>query len=374
MKITCPRDGFLTACQQVSAAVAARTTKPILSNVKAIAADDGLTLVAFDTEVGIRYELRGIQVKKAGEAILAVNQLTQILRESHDTDVSIDAGDDGAKVLIGTGRFEMPGYPVNEFPDLPAFDDGGRYHEITAGDLRRMIRRTSFAADKKDSTRFALSGVLWEAEGKLARLVATDSKRLAVCEGNATLHGPEETTKGSHLVPAKTMTLLDRNLTDDGELVRVALRANEAMFQTERAMIYSRLVEGRYPPYRDIISQTRKQANRKITLPVESFLSRVRQAAIMTDDESKRVDLTFAPGKITMKARGAETGSSEVVMTLPEYDGEEVSIAFDPQYVIEFLRALEGEPSVLLEMSNGDKPALFQCGDTYRYLVMPLAG
>jgi DNA polymerase III subunit beta len=374
MKITCARESLLTACQQVAAAVAARTTKPILSNVKAVAADDGLTLVAYDTEVGIRYELRGIQVSKAGEAILAVAQLTSILRETSDADVTIEATDDGAKVKIGTSRFEMPGYPVNEFPDLPAFDDGGRYHEVNAGDLRKMIRRTSFAADKKDSTRFALSGVLWEAEGKTGRLVATDSKRLAVCEGNATLHGPAETTKGSHLVPAKTMTLLERNLIDDGELVRVALRPNEAMFQTERAMIYTRLVEGRYPPYRDILSQTRKQANVKITLPVESFLARVRQAAIMTDDESKRVDLTFEAGKVTMKARGAETGSSEVVMTLPEYDGEAVSIAFDPQYVIEFLRAIDGEPSVLLEMSDGAKPALFQCGDSYKYLVMPLAG
>ena len=375
MKITCARESLLTACQQVSAAVAARTTKPILSNVKAVAADDGLTLIAQDMEVGIRYELRGIQVSKAGEAILAVAQLIQILRESSaDTDVTIEANDDGAKVKIGTSRFEMPGYPVAEFPDLPVFDDGGRYHEVTAGELRKMIRRTSFAADKKDSTRFALSGVLWEAEGKIGRLVATDSKRLAVCEGNATLHGPAEATKGSHLVPAKTMTLLDRNLTDDGELVRIALRPNEAMFQTERAMIYSRLVEGRYPPYRDILAQTRKQSNVKINLPVESFLSRVRQAAIMTDDESKRVDLTFEAGKVTMKARGADTGSSEVVMTLPEYDGPEVSIAFDPQYVIEFLRAIDGEPTVVLEMSDGSKPALFQCGDTYKYLVMPLAG
>jgi DNA polymerase III subunit beta len=374
MKITCARDSLLTACHQVSAAVAARTTKPILSNVKAIATDDSLTLIAQDMEVGIRYELRGIQVSKAGDAILAISQLTSILRESQDTEVTIDANDDGAKVRIGTSKFDMSGYPVNEFPDLPAFDDGGRYHEITAGDLRKMIRRTSFAADKKDSTRFALSGVLWEAEGKLARLVATDSKRLAVCEGPATLHGPAEATKGSHLVPAKTMTLLERNLTDDGELVRVALRANEAMFQTERAMIYTRLVEGRYPPYRDIISQTRKQANVKIALPVESFLSRVRQAAIMTDDESKRVDLSFEAGKVTMKARGAETGSSEVVMMLPEFDGAPVTIAFDPQYVVEFLRAIDGEPTVILELSDGSKPALFQCGDTYKYLVMPLAG
>jgi DNA polymerase-3 subunit beta len=374
MKVTCQRDGLLTACQLVSAAVAARTTKPVLSNVKATADGDSLLLVATDTEVGIRYELRGIEVTRAGSAILSIAQLTQILRESTDADISLDATDDGTKVKAGTSRFEMPSYPVEEFPDLPAFDDGGRYHEITAGVLRTMIRRTAFAADKKDSTRFALSGVLWEAEGKLARLVATDSKRLAVCEGPATLYGPPEATKGSHLVPAKTMALLERNLTDDGELVNVALRPNEALFKTERAMIYTRLVEGRYPPYRDIIGQTRKTASVKVPLPVDAFLSRVRQAAIMTDDESKRVDMTFEPGKVTMQARGADTGSSEVELPLPEYDGPEVQIAFDPQYVTEFLRALEGEPTVTLEMSDGGKPALFQCGDTYRYLVMPLAG
>jgi DNA polymerase-3 subunit beta len=93
----------------------------------------------------------------------------------------------------------------------------------------------------------------------------------------------------------------------------------------------------------------------------------------MTDDESKRVDMTFAPGLVTMQARGAETGSSEVEMPLPEYDGPEVKIAFDPQYLVEYLRVADNEPTVLLEMSDGTKPALFHCGDSYVYLVMPLA-
>lgn len=376
MKVTCQRDGLLTACQLVAAAVPPRTTQPVLGNVKATAHDDALTLVARDAEtVGIRYELRGINVGRGGSAILPINQLTQILRESSDDEIHLDAGDSGTKVKVGTSRFEMPGYPVDEFPDIPAFDDGGRYHEITAGVLRTMIRRTSFAVDKKESTaRFALSGVLWEADNKVARLVATDSKRLAVCEGPATLYGPPEATKGSHLVPFKTMALLERNLTDDGELVRVGLRPNEALFQTERAMIYTRLVEGRFPPYRDIIGQTRKSAAVKVALPVEGFLGRVRQAAIMTDDESKRVEMNFETGKVTMQARGAETGSSVVELPLPEYDGPAVEIAFDPQYVTEFLRALEGEPTVELDMSDGGKPALFRCGDSYQYLVMPLTG
>ena len=93
----------------------------------------------------------------------------------------------------------------------------------------------------------------------------------------------------------------------------------------------------------------------------------------MTDEESKRVDMVFTPGKVTMQARGAGTGSSEVEMSLPDYDGPEVKIAFDPDYLVEFLRALEGESTVTLEMADGSKPALFKCGDGYVYLVMPLA-
>jgi DNA polymerase-3 subunit beta len=375
MKLTCQRDALLTACQLVSAAVPARTTKEILSSVKAVAQDDALTLIAFDTEVGIRYELRGNLVSRAGSAILPINQLSQILKESGDEEISLDATPEGTRVKAGTSRFELPTRPVDEFPDIPAFDDGGRYHEITAGILRTMIKRTAFAADKKDSGgRFALKGVLWEAEGKVARLVATDTKRLALCEGPASVYGPADSVKSTHLVPPKAITLLERNLTDDGELVRIGLRANDALFQTERAMIYTTLVHGKYPPYRDIIGQTRKGAAVQIPLPVEGFLGRLRQAAIVTDDESKRVEMTFAPGKVGMQARGAETGSSEVELPLPEYDGPKVEIAFDPSYLIEFLRALEGEPTVTLEMTDGTKPALFKCGDGYVYLVMPLAG
>ena len=159
-------------------AVAARTTKPILSNIKAVAQDDALTLMASDLEVGIRYELRGIDVGRAGAAILPIVRLVQILRESADADVTTrrrrerDAGPH-----LGPGGSRCPAAPGDEFPDIPTFDDGGRYHELTAGVLRTMIRRTAFAADRKEgSARCALTGVLWEAEGKKARLVATDTQ------------------------------------------------------------------------------------------------------------------------------------------------------------------------------------------------------
>lgn len=376
MKVTCQRDSLQMACQLVSAAVPTHTTIPALKNIKATAHDDALLLVAYDPTqgVGIRYELRGVNVARAGACILPKDQLIQILRESTEPDISIDTGKDAIIAKAG-GRFEMLRLDVDEFPDIPTFDDGGRYHEVTAGALRTMIKRTEFAADKKDTTaKFALQGVLWEADDKRVKLVATDTKRLALCEGPATIYGPPDTVKAVHLVPLKTINLLERNLVDDKELVRVGLRTNDALFQTERAMIYTSLVQGKFPPYRDIIARTRKEATQKIPLPVEAFFARVRQAAIMTDDESQRVDMTFEPGKVTMQARGAKTGSSEVSLELPDYNGPATEIAFDPQYLIEFLRSLDGEPTVVLEMSTGTRAALFKCGEEYSYLVMPLTG
>jgi DNA polymerase-3 subunit beta len=364
------------ACQLVSAAVPAHTTIPALKNIKATALDDALLLVAYDPTqgVGIRYELRGVTVARAGSCILPKDQLIQILRESGDPDISLDAGKDSIVAKAG-GRYEMLSLDVDEFPDIPAFDDGGRYHEVLASTLRAVIRRTAFAADKKDTTaRFALTGVLWEAEGKTTRLVATDTKRLAVCEGPATVYGPADPVKAVHLVPLKAVGLLERNLLDDTELVRVGLRTNDALFQTAQAMIYTSLVQGKFPPYRDIIARTRKEATQKIALPVDAFLARVRQAAIMTDEDSKRVDMVFEPGLVTMRARGSNTGSSEVSLDLPEYDGPKTEIAFDPSFLIEFLRAVESEPTVTLEMSAGNRAALFQCGDEFSYLVMPLTG
>jgi DNA polymerase-3 subunit beta len=370
MKLTIQRDSLLSACQLVGSAVAARTTKPILAHMKAVAKDDALVLMGTDTEVGIRYELRGVGVKRAGAAILPPGRLIAILRESADPEVAIEGTDAHTVVKTSTGKFELPAHPADEFPDIPELDAGGYYHEIAAGVLKTMIRRTAFAADKKEGTRWAVTGVLWEAEKDKARLVATDTKRLAMVEGPAVVHGTPE-GKTPPLIPTKAITLLDRNLGDDAEPIQIALRPNGAMFQTGRWLIHTKLVEGKFPPYKDIIP---KKAMVKVRLDPAAFASRVRQAAIMTDDESKRVDFDFQSGKVTLQARGAETGSSEVELALDGFDGPAVEIAFDPQYLLEMFRAVEGEPSVTLEMTDGQKPAVFRVGDNYLYLVMPMGG
>jgi DNA polymerase III subunit beta len=367
MKLYCEREALLGDCQLASAAATTRDIKPILRNLKAIADGDKCVLMATDLELGIRLQVRSPQVQEPGEAILPANKLTSILRESTDDYLTIEA--DGQKCVV-TGahnEFEMPGEDPAEFPDIPVFSEK-KHHELTAGTLRTMIRRTVFAA-ARESTRYAMTGVVWELEGSQCRLVATDSKRLALTTGPAKEVGGHDTKGGSHIVPTKAMALLERNLHDDDEIVRVSLRPNEVLFQTEKATIYSRLVEGRFPPYKEILP---KKANARINLKVPEFLTAVRQAAIMTDEESKRVNFHFASGKLTLAAQGAASGRSKVEMDL-EYDGTPIDIAFDPQYLVEMLKVLEADAALSLDLIDGSKPALFKSGAEYQYLVMPLS-
>jgi DNA polymerase-3 subunit beta len=368
MKIVCHREGLLAAIQLASAAVATRDVKPVLRNIKAIVEDDRCILMATDLEIGIRLEVRGIKVDEPGEALLPTGRFNNILRESTDEEMTIEAGADKCVVRGTTNEFDMPGEDPSAFPDVPAFAEE-KFHEIAGGVLREMIKRTQFAAATEGQVRFgATTGILVEMEDEKASLVATDGRRLAMMTGPAKAHGGHTTQGQMPVVPVKAMSLLERNLAAADETIRVSLRPNEVLMKTERAMIYSRLVEGRFPNYKQVIPT--KHAHR-VPLTVGPFLAAVRQAAIMTDDESKRVRFQFAKKKLTLRAQGAETGQSRVELPV-EYDGKGLEISFDPKFVVEMLRVLEPDAPITLEMSEGDKPAVIRHEPNYLYVIVPL--
>ena len=368
MKIICPREALLSACQLASAAVAARDVKPVLKNLKAVVTEDRCTLMATDLELGIRLEVRGLKVEEPGEALLPTAKLISILRESNDEEMTIEADPDKCVIEGATTHYEMPGEDPAAFPDVPAFAEE-KYHEVTAGLLRDMIKRTNFAAAAEAQARFgATTGILWELDDHRITLVATDGRRLALTHGLATAHGGHGTAGTTPVVPAKAMALLERNLTEPDETIKISLRPNEVLMKTERAMIYSRLVEGRFPNYKQVIPA---KHSARVPLMVGPFMSAVRQAAIMTDDESKRVVFTFDKHKLTMRAKGAESGQSRVEMPI-DYEGKKIDISFDPKYLVEMLRVLEPDVPLTLDLEDGAKPAVFRHEPNYLYVVVPL--
>ncbi len=368
MKATYDREGLHLAFQLVSAVVPTRSPKPVLHNVKMIVTAEHTTLMATDLDTGgIRLEVRGVNVEEPGEALLPMNRFTSILREATDKELRVEAGLDHCMVRGEHSEFELPGEDPVQYPDVPTFD-ATNYHQVQAGVLKEMISRTIFAA-AQEGTRYALNGVLWEFEPEKARIVATDSRRLAVTQGPATMQGKHGTGPGqAAVVPTKSMALLERNLADPDEQILVSIRTNEALFRTSRAVIYSRLVEGRYPPYREVFP---KKTTAKVPLQVGLFLSAVRQAAILTDEESKGVDFSFAKGKLTLKARVAEKGRAKVELAV-DFEGKPMEITFQPKFLVDMLRVLEPDSAVTLELVDGNSAALFKAGDDYSYIVMPI--
>ena len=368
MKIVCHREGLLNGCQLASAAVPARDVKPILKNLKAVVQDDRCTLMATDLELGIRLEVRGIKVEVAGEALFPTSRMVSILRESNEEELTIEADAEKCTVTGKSMEFEMASEDPAAFPDIPSFNEK-KYHEIAAGELREMIRRTVFAAAAAEHSRYsATTGILCEFEESQIALVATDGRRLALAQGQAQAHGDHSTKGMMPVVPAKAFNLLERNLGEPDEKVLISLRPNEVLMKTDRAMIYSRLVEGRFPNHRQVLP-TKHVA--RIPLTVGPFLTSVRQAAIMTDEESKRVTFHFAKKKLTMEAKGLETGRSKVEHAI-DFDGKNINISFDPKFITDMLKVLEPDTLLAFELTDANSPAVFRYEPHYLYVVVPL--
>ena len=353
----------MTACQLVNTVIPARSPMPVYQGIKVIA-DDRMTLLATDLDVGIRHQLEGVRIEEPGVAVWPAARIIAILRESSCESVRIDSDARQTHVAANGSDYELPAEDPATFADFCEAEEDRPHWAVAAGGLSRMLARTAFAA-AKDEGKYAMRGILTQLEGNLLTLAATDGKRLAVGSMPAVSH---DAATVSGIISPKAVQLIGKAMTEPGEPVSIDLRTNDLVVSVGKSLIYSRLVEGTYPPYRTVIP---KKHNSRITLDRESFLSAVRQAAVMTDEESKRINFAFQPGKVELSAQGSTTGKSKVVHRLEGYDGPAISISFDPAYLTEFLRAV-GEESVALELVDGQKSAVFRCGGDYLYLVVPL--
>lgn len=368
MKVTCDRESLLAAFQTAAAVVPSRSPKPILQNIKLEVSDAGAILLATDLEIGIRLQVPGIQVQTAGSAILPLGRFNSILRESSDATLQIES--DGKATLVRGERseFKLPAENPQEFPAVADFNEKS-YHELSARALRELIKRTIFATDN-ESSRYALGGVLLEMAADKITGVGTDGRRLAKMEVPSQSIGGHQSGDSMTIVPSKAMQLLERALTDADAEVQVAARANEILVRSPRATIYSRLVEGRFPKWRDVFPQ--RTGTLKIDLTVGPFYSAVRQAAIVTSEESRGVDFNFEGGMLVLSGRAAEVGQSRVELPIA-YDGPSVSISLDPRYVNDFLRVLDPEKVVSIEIKDAESAAVCSTDDGYGYVIMPLA-
>lgn len=368
MKIVCLREKLLHAFAPVASVAPARSPKPILQNVKLEVRSDGATLMATDLEVGIRHEVEVAEVEVEGAAILPVARFSSILRESSDESFRIESDGQTTTVKGARSQFKLSGANPNEYPPVGGFDETS-YYEVPSRLMRELVRRTLFATDS-ESSRYALGGIKFECDGQTLTTIGTDGRRLATMSGPVASHGDPTPLGEATIVPAKSMQLVERNLTDDESTVQIALRQNEMLFRTPQVTLYSRLLEGRYPRWRDVFPQ--RTNSLKLDLPVGTFLSAVRQAAIVTSDESRGVNFTFGEGTLVLSGQVAEVGQSHVELPIG-YDGEAISITLDPRYMQDFLRVLDADSTITLDLQDSDSAAVCTTEDGFGYVIMPLS-
>ena len=365
MKLTCPRKSLSEAFTVVSMVVPSRTPKEILKNVKLVVEPGKATLMATDLEISLSYQVMEVSTDSSGEVLIPTSRMMSILREVTSEEIEIDANDDKLTIRCGTSEFRLPQQDALDFPELSFVEEGSGYM-ISAKDFSAAIKKSLFATDA-ESTRYALGGVHLDFEGEKITFAATDSRRLATC--HIPSQPAENAESTSMVVPRKAMQLIERSLPGDDSSVELIASSQEVVIKAETWSLTSRLLEGRFPNYRDVLPQ---ESSRSIELIAKPLLNVVRQSQIVTNDESRGVDFVFSSGTLILKSQAADVGESKIELPIG-YDGDEVAILFDPRYVEDFLKVLESEANVTLKLNDSEDPALFQAGEDYQYVVMPLA-
>ena len=362
MKLKCERAALYEAVQFAGALASTKMAKPILQNVKLVADKKRLEVMATDLEVAVRIVMDNVEIQKPGSVAVSAGRLLGILRESPDEQMDIRVEDHKCYIEGADSRFEMPGDDPADFPAIPELSKTSQA-ELTRADFIEMVDKTIFAA-ATESTRYALNGVCFVFGANHIELVATDGRRLALIKGKAKGVSAD---MGSIIVPPKALNHVRRALTEEDEVVGLKVDDNKVIFQTARALVSSVLVEGHFPPYKEVIP---KDSDKKVVLKREAFLNAIRRAALLTTEEARTVRLDFKKDLLVLTSEAPEAGRAEVKLGI-EYSAADLSIAFNPQFLTDALRVMSAE-TITMEMKDSSRPAVMREDSDYQYVVMPI--
>jgi DNA polymerase-3 subunit beta len=366
MKVKFNRAALSEALALVTTVVPARTTKPILQGLKIDAGEKGVLISATDFEIGITCSISQAQVEEKGEAVVPAERVAAIVRESVDEVLEFQAAEGTCHLRGADSHFTIYGYPPDQYPAVPGLD-GQAQIKVNLAKLQEAVEHCLFAT-AKENTRYALSGILWEAIGKKLTLVGTDGRRLAKYKLTLADEADKKLETEKIIVPAKTMALLERIGAGEKDEAVVRFVNNRIIIACGSIVISSTLIEGNFPKYEEIIPTDYKN---KIQLNTAATLSAVRRAALLTNEDSKGVKLALSKKALMFTSRAPEMGDAEIAMEV-DYKGETMEIGFNPQFLVDVLKIIR-EDSFELQLGQPDRPGLVKSGANYLYIVMPVS-
>lgn len=360
MKFRCERDVLVEALATAQRATSSRATLPVLSGLRLSLAGDELRLTGSDLDLTITTMVR-VSGEDDGVAVLPAKFAVDIVRSLEGGAIEVETDGESARISGGRSNFRLHTIPADEFPNLVEPD--GERVTIASGHLADGLRQVVKAASR-DESRPILTGVLLAAEGQGLRMVSTDSYRLAVRDlpGTAALREGQTV-----LVPSKALDELARVLVDDTD-VTLVLGERDASFEVGAFRLTTRLIEGEFPNYRGLIPDT--ESNR-LVVDRHALLDAVRRVRLMARENSP-VRLTMSPGQVELRAVTLDVGEATEQLDA-SYEGEELTVAFNPEYLVDGLEITPGD-EIRLETLDSLKPALLRPldGGDFLYLLMPV--
>lgn len=360
MKFQTTKEDLLNNIQNVQNIVSTRVSLPILSNILLETIDGKIRLITTDLDIGISCEYP-VEVVEKGAITVPAKRFADIIHELSDGALVITAKKNNTVTIQSEGcEFKIMGLPKEEFPKLPEFKDK-EVLRIEQSVFKEMLIKTSFAVSH-DEARYILNGILFKIENDTLTLVATDGRRLALIEKKIN-QGPHKQL--AIIIPSKTINELNRNLKDDGEVL-LTVGENQALFDLGAMRVISRLIEGEFPNYRQVIPEESKD---KIKLNRERFLLAVKRAAVLSTTDYQAAKLEVFRDKLVISKSTPDVGESREEIA-SEYAGKELVVGFNPAYLIDVLKNLQDE-EIHFEVADAERPGVIR-GQEYLYIVLPM--
>lgn len=367
MKINVLKDSLLKGIQTVQNAISTKSTLPILSHILLEAKKNEIRLTATDLEIGVSVSVEG-EVVEEGAITVPARKFSEIIKELPSQDKINITLKKGQLLQIEAGRsyFKLVGLAKEDFPQLPEFpSQGGKNQELIRVPqklLKMMIQLTSFAMSH-DDTRYILNGLLFSFKDKALKLAATDGRRLAVIQKDIPEIG---NFKKDVIIPMKTIHELGRNLGDEGEIL-FYFKENQLQINLGQVNITSRLIEGEYPNYEQVIP---KKIKEELKISTQDLLQATRRANILTNQESQSIKINFIKDRMVITKNTPELGEVREELEV-DYKGAEFVMGFNPNYLIDVLKNLE-EENIKFGFIDPEKPAVIRSGEDYTYVVLPM--
>jgi len=360
MEFKVEKDILLNGIQTVQNVITTKTALPILSNILIETQPNGLKLTATDLDIGISCVVP-VDIQEPGAITVPAKRFGDIIRELPSDNVIVSTKKNNlVTIKMELCQFKIMGLAREEFPKLPEFKDKEAIR-LEQGVLKQMLNLTSFAVSF-DESRYILNGILFKMNKNTLSLVATDGKRLAIAEKKL----DQDIDRDVYIiVPIKTIHELNRNLQDQGELSLI-LGVNQAMFDLGSITIISRLIEGEFPDYQQVIPSA---SSNVLKIDRTQFLLAVKRAALLSTPDYQAVKLEVFKNKLVLSKSTPDVGESREEVSV-DYQGKELVIGFNPNYLIDVLKNLT-EDTVGLELTDSEQPGVIRSSG-YIYIVLPM--